>query len=77
MHTLGVDEKPIDTTEEAIALHGKSVSGKLVVIVCLTAAALIGVGMIGALTSTEVDESYILPEGTPTATQTSNMPWGR
>jgi hypothetical protein len=78
MHTDGVDEDRIDTTEEATELHGRGISGKLVVIVCLAAGALIGIGMIGALTNAEVDESYILPEGTPTVTPSAPIfPWGR
>jgi hypothetical protein len=77
LHTLGMDEHPIDTTKEATELHGKGVSGKLVVIVCLVVAALIGIGMIGALTNTEVDASYELPSVSPTATPRSSLPWGR
>ena len=78
MHTQGVDENPIDSTEEATELHGKGVSGRLVVIVCLVAAVIIGVGMIGALTNTEVDASYVLPEGTSTPTPVAPIfPWGK
>ena len=67
----------MDSTEEASELHGKGVSGRLVVIGCLIAAALIALGMVGALTNAEVDESYVLPEGTPTATPVVPiLPWG-
>ena len=71
MHTYGVD-----TNEEASELHGRGINGKIIVIGCLIAAALIAVGMMGALTNAEVDPSYILPEGTPTATPRSTLPWG-
>ncbi len=63
----------MDTNEEASLLHGSGINGKLVVVVCLIAAALIGVGMIGALTNAEVDESYVLPDAT--ATEPAILPW--
>ena len=71
-----MDEEFRQPDEDPTLLHGRGVSGRFVVIACLFAAALIGLGMTYAMLTGEVDESYEPPVGTPTPTPIDSLiPW--